>query len=271
LEKDPPRYVHGRSDRESRRLSYQASKLASLFHEGIRYPPGSSVLEAGCGVGAQTVVLARNSPGAAFTAIDASPESLDLAGKRIREEGCTNVMLREADVYNLPFDPGTFDHVFVCFLVEHLPDPLLALERLKRVIRPGGTITAIEGDHGSALFHPESPEAMAVIRSLVEIQRELGGNSRIGRQLPHLMRDAGFSQVRVFPLTVFADGEVPEDGEAVKRIFIAMVGGVRDAALARGKIDEKTWVQGIRDLHRTAEPGGSFSYTFFKATGVRPA
>lgn len=72
-------YVHGHSDRESERLHYQASKLADLLHNSTRYPLKSRVLEVGCGVGAQTVILAQNSPGAEFMSVDISPESLALA------------------------------------------------------------------------------------------------------------------------------------------------------------------------------------------------
>jgi SAM-dependent methyltransferase len=269
VEPDPKPYVHGRSERESERLRYQASGLAAFLHRGTRYPPGSRVLEAGCGVGAQTVILLENSPGAECTCVDISPESLASAKARVKAAGFSNVAFRRADIYNLPFLPGSFDHVFVCFLLEHLPDPVLALKKSRDVIRPGGTITAIEGDHGSALFYPQSRDAQAVIGCLVDIQREMGGNSLIGRELPHLFREAGFTRIRVSPRPVFADGNVPQASEAVKNIFIAMIEGVKDEALARGKIDNKTWERGIRDLYRTTEPGGSFCYTFFKAVGVR--
>lgn len=57
-------YVHGYNSRENRRLQDQASTLVDLLHLDTIYPEGSSVLEAGCGVGAQTVTLASNSPGA---------------------------------------------------------------------------------------------------------------------------------------------------------------------------------------------------------------
>jgi cyclopropane fatty-acyl-phospholipid synthase-like methyltransferase len=55
-------YVHGYSDRENSRLCDQANTLTTLLHHDTIYLPGSRVLEAGCGVGAQTVILARNSP-----------------------------------------------------------------------------------------------------------------------------------------------------------------------------------------------------------------
>ncbi|MFJ6773529.1 hypothetical protein ACIQOV_21670, partial [Kitasatospora sp. NPDC091257] len=52
---DHPDYVHGYARTEARRLGDQADTLADLLHAGTAYPAGSRVLEAGCGVGAQTV------------------------------------------------------------------------------------------------------------------------------------------------------------------------------------------------------------------------
>ena len=67
-------YVHGYSTRESGRLLDQAMTLTGLLHHDTRYEDGTTVLEAGCGVGAQTITLASQSPGARFTSIDCSPE-----------------------------------------------------------------------------------------------------------------------------------------------------------------------------------------------------
>jgi SAM-dependent methyltransferase len=262
-------YVHGRSDREAERLHYQASKLAELLHHDTCYPPGCRVLEAACGVGAQTILLARNSPGAEFVSVDISRESLIRAKHRVSEEGITNVTFRQADIYHLPFRPETFDHIFVCFLLEHLPDPLLSITRMKEILRPGGSITFIEGDHGSALFFPDSRDAHTVIDCLVQLQREMGGNALIGRELWHLITDAGFIKVVVSPRIVYADESRPEYTEGVKNIFIAMVEGIREQAVTRGMVDSETWKRGIRDLYRTTEKDGTFCYTFFKATGKK--
>nr|WP_209675649.1 methyltransferase domain-containing protein [Methanolinea mesophila] len=261
-------YVHGRSDRESMRLGDQAATLEDLLHHDTRYPPGSTVLEAGCGVGAQSVILARNSPEALITSIDISPDSVGRARDRAAREGYTNISFRTGDVYHLPFAPGAFDHVFVCFLLEHLPDPVRALEGLLRVLRPGGTITVIEGDHGSAFFYPRSDEATKAIQCLVEVQRRAGGNALIGRELWHLMNEAGARSVRVSPRMVYVDESRPALVEGfTKNTFTAMVEGVETEARALGLIDEKTWEKGISDLYRTMEPDGTFCYTFFKGTG----
>jgi len=150
-------YVHGYHPRENERLEDQAGTLVDLLHGDTAYPAGSLVLEAGCGVGAQTVTLARRSPDARFVSVDVSADSIAEARRRTDRAGLTNVEFRQADIFDLPFGTGTFDHVFVCFVLEHLQRPTEALVGLRRLLRPGGTVTVIEGDHGSAYFHPDSP------------------------------------------------------------------------------------------------------------------
>lgn len=244
--------------------------LADLFHHDTSYPQGSRVLEVGCGVGAQTRILARRSPGAFLTSVDLSPNAVEKARESLAREGLANVTFRQADVFHLPFDRDSFDHVFVCFLLEHVSDPVKALRCLKDVLKPGGTITVIEGDHGSAFFHPDSGAARQAIGCLVEIQRQMGGNALIGRELYPLMHEAGFAEIRVSPRFVYADGNRPDLVEGFTRnTFTAMVEGVAEKVRELDLMDPDAWQRGIRDLYGTSEPGGTFCYTFFKATGVK--
>jgi SAM-dependent methyltransferase len=260
-------YVHGYTPAETRRLTDQAGTLAELLHGGTTYPPGSRVLEAGCGVGAQTVQLVTRSPGIQLTSIDISEESLAQAKARVAEHapGAT-VDWRHADLYDLRDEK--FDHVFLCFVLEHLADPVEALVRLRGLLNPGGTITVIEGDHGSAFFHPRSARAQAVVDCLVDLQAAAGGDALIGRRLQPLLEQAGYDDVHVGPRTVYADQNLPHlvDG-FTRKTFVAMVESVRDRAIAAGLRTPAEWAAGIRDLEQAAEPGGTFHYTFFKGVG----
>lgn len=263
-------YVHGYHPRESERLRDQAGTLVDLLHSDTSYPAGSTVLEAGCGVGAQTVTLARNSPGARITSVDLSAVSLKEAEAKVVAAGLGNVQFRQADIFALPFDPASFDHVFVCFVLEHLARPVEALRVLKTLLKPGGSITVIEGDHGSAYFHPDSAAAREAIGCQVELQRRAGGNAMIGRMVYPLMVEAGFGEVRVSPRMVYVDSSRPHlvDG-FTKKTFTAMVEGVREAAIASRIVEPARFDEGIRNLYRTAEADGVFCYTFFKGVGVR--
>jgi len=259
-------YVHGYSARESERLADQAQTLTDLLHHDTHYPAGSRVLEAGCGIGAQTVILAKNSPDALITSIDISEDSLKRAQERIRKEGITNVTFRQGDIYHLLFKPESFDHIFVCFVLEHVADPVLALKHLYPLLKKGGTITVIEGDHGSTFFHPENADARRAIDCLVELQRRGGGNALIGRQLFPLVTGAGFSDVHVSPRMVYVDSSRPALVEGFTKLtFTAMVEGIGQEVEKQGLMSREEWDQGIAALYRTAEMDGVFCYTFFKA------
>jgi ubiquinone/menaquinone biosynthesis C-methylase UbiE len=264
------KYVHGYDNREGQRLQDQASTLIELLHSDTQYPEGSRVLEAGCGVGAQTVTLAMNSPGALITSIDISTSSIDEARKKVVAAGLTNVQFRQADIFNLPFAAGSFDHVFVCFVLEHLSQPVEALRCLKNILKSGGTITVIEGDHGSTFFYPDNTAAHRAIECQVELQKRGGGNAMIGRELYPLLYQAGFSSIRVSPRMVYVDSSRPELVEGfTRRTFTAMIEGVRDSAVEARIIDAASFDTGIRALYRTTEPDGVFCYTFFKAVGIK--
>jgi SAM-dependent methyltransferase len=264
-------YVHGHTDREHERLHDQARTLSDLLHHDTRYPEGCTVLEAGCGTGAQTLELAARSPGARFTCVDISAASLAAASRRTADAGLHNVEFQQADLRALPFDAGSFDHVFVCFVLEHLADPVGTLRSLLRLLKPGGTLTAIEGDHGSVMFHPEHPAARHAIDCQVRLQAQAGGNALIGRTLHPLLQAAGAQDVQVSPRFVYADASRPGwvDG-FTRKTFTAMIEGVRDDAIAAGLSTPDDFDAGVQALHRTAEADGVFCYTFFKAV-ARPA
>ena len=89
---------------KTRGCRIQASTLIDLLHADTVYPADSRVLEAGCGVGAQTLTLAKNSPEARFTSIDISEASVAEAKKRVESEGFSNVCFQQGDIFDLSFE-----------------------------------------------------------------------------------------------------------------------------------------------------------------------
>lgn len=264
-------YVHGYSDQESKRLLDQSHLLSSLFHKTTVFPDKSRVLEVGCGVGAQTVHLVKNNPSSRLVSIDLSLDSLRQAKSKVSNFRENHPVFMQANLFQLPFQSRSFDHIFVCFVLEHVANPVLALQTLYDLLKPNGTIHVIEGDHGSCFFEPDSPEARHVWNCLIEAQKRLGGDSLIGRRLYPLLHRAGFTNIEIHPHFIYADAGHPDWVEwfTVKTI-IAMVDGVKQQALAIGLTDERRWKQGMEALWKTAEhPGGVFCYTFFQGTATR--
>jgi protein-L-isoaspartate O-methyltransferase len=264
------KYVHGYSDREGLRLNDQAATLENIIHDDTIFPANSYILEAGCGVGAQTKIITAKNPDSNFLSIDISKDSIEEAQQTIKSLGNSNVEFKQADIYNLPFEDELFDSIIVCFVLEHLHDPLQALIELKRVLKKEGSIVVIEGDHGSTFFYPDSKNAHLAIDCQIRLQKENGGNSNIGRELYPLLNSAGFSCISVSPKMVYVDASRPQLVEGfIKNTFTAMIEGVGEKAIQQGIMDKLTFTKGIEDLYRTAEPDGVFCYTFFKGVGIK--
>src|SRR5207253_2612364 len=128
-------YVHGYHPRENERLQDQAGTLVDLLHSGTAYPRGSTVLEAGCGVGAQTVTLAQRSPGARFTSVDISADSIAEAKRKAALAGLTNVEFRHTDIFAMPFGTESFDHV----------SSVLSWSTSRSLLKPWRSSTACSG------------------------------------------------------------------------------------------------------------------------------
>lgn len=263
-------YVHGYTEREATRLNDQANALDRLLHNDSVWPKGSLILEAGCGVGAQTRIIAPNNPYSQFISVDISEQSINQAINLISGLNIKNTAFKQGDIFNLPFDNNYFDHVFVCFVLEHLSDVPAALTELRRVLKPDGTIMAIEGDHGSTYFYPDSSEAKEAIQCQVILQKQNGGDANIGRRLYPLLKESGFQDVRISPRMVYVDDSKPELVEGfTKNTFTAMIEGIADDAIEKKLTSPEKMAKGIHDLHQTATGGGTFCYTFFKGFGKK--
>jgi SAM-dependent methyltransferase len=264
-------YVHGYSERETQRLYEQADILEHILHTGTAYPAGARVLEAGCGVGGQTRFLVKRSPDALFTCIDVSEKSLATAQRLKAQAGFSHVCFQREHIHRLSFADESFDHVFVCFVLEHLDDPIGALVELKRVLAPGGTITVIEGDHGSCFWHPETPASLAAWNGLITAQRKIGHDPNIGRRLTPLLTEAGYDVQSCQPAWLYADRLKPalRDG-MVDHIIVPMVQSAEPQILTDHLAPKDVYEQGIRDLSRVdVVDEGTFFYTWFKAVAKK--
>ena len=143
-------YVHGYTSREAQRLGDQAGTLAELLHQGTHYPAGAKVLEAGCGIGAQTRFLVEGSPEAHFTCLDISPESLAQAEAQAKQRGWDNISFVRGDLYDPSFAPASFDHLFVCFVRRTIIPMVLGV---RDQALEAGMMSPEEWDQGIAQLH----------------------------------------------------------------------------------------------------------------------
>jgi ubiquinone/menaquinone biosynthesis C-methylase UbiE len=107
--------------------------------------PGMTVLEVGPGNGTYTVATARRvgERGKVIT-VDIEPKMIDRVKRRAHVEGIGNIEARVADVYDLPFEDGYFDLVYMIAVIGEIPAPKRAMMEFHRVLAPQGTLVFSE-------------------------------------------------------------------------------------------------------------------------------
>lgn len=98
------------------------------------------VLEVAAGTGLVTPVLAEAA--GEVVATDYAAAMVDHLREKVAAAGSTNVECRQADIYELPFEPGTFDAVVAANVLHLVPDLEAALAALVGMLRPNGILVA---------------------------------------------------------------------------------------------------------------------------------
>jgi SAM-dependent methyltransferase len=158
---------------------------------------GMACLDVGCGGGDVTRELARRvGPRGRAVGVDLDAVKLDLARREAHEQGIPNVEFRVLDIRTA--DAGwDFDVVYARFLLTHLGDPGGAVAAFYRHLRPGGLVLVEDTDFGGSFTYPESEAFLRYERLYRAAVQGRGGDQDIGRRLPLLLADGGFTGVEL--------------------------------------------------------------------------
>jgi SAM-dependent methyltransferase len=260
-------YVHGYGTPEQERLIVQAEHWRHrLIRDGTQLEPGTRLLEIGCGVGAVLAVLGEEFPGLHLTGVDIEPKQLEFARGHLERSG-VDATLVEADALTLPFAGHSFDHVWMMWFLEHVPDPPAVLREARRVLVPGGAVTAIEVDYSTCRAEPSTPSFEALVAAMVR-GMDASGWSDAGTRLPRWLRDSGFGDVvegeRAFS---WRDDELTDQANYAADVLESAL----DALVALPGADVNQLRVGLRGLRSLpGRPGASLGWIVHKSTGRKP-
>lgn len=265
-------YLHGFDRKEQDRLLHQARFLEPFVYAGIDLEFQKELLEVGCGVGAQTEILARRFPELKITGVDLSADQLRVAEKVLQEriwEG--RVKLYRQDAQKLALKKKDYDAAFLCWFLEHVPDPLLVLKKTIKHLRPGAKIYCSEVFNQTLFMEPYSPAYLKYWFEFNDYQWTINGHPFIGAQLGHLLKEAGFVDIKTELRPFHFDSREPEKRAAFTEYFFNILLSAEKTLLAEGRVTKETIAQMKKEVKAVqTAPGAVFHYAFFRATARVP-
>ncbi|MGZ3654204.1 MAG: class I SAM-dependent methyltransferase [Bdellovibrionota bacterium] len=204
-------YIHGFTKGEQDRLYSQARVHEEAIFTPVDFSGCKNIIEIGSGVGAQTQILLERFPQAQIQCVDASKDQVARARDALKlpiKQG--RVKVDQADALHLPYRDNTFDGAFICWLLEHVQNPVGILAEAKRVLKPGGVIYCNEVFNATFYVHPYSPATLKFWFEFNDYQWSLKGDPFVGGKLANYLMAAGFQNVTTKVLTHQYDNRSPK-------------------------------------------------------------
>ena len=230
-------YIHGFNSVEQDRLFKQARVHEEVIFSQVDFTGCEKLLEIGSGVGAQTKILLERYPQSHIQCLDASSAQVDRAKQALSNEVSSGrVDIQVGDAFHQPFADDSFDGAFVCWLLEHVQNPIDVLREARRVLKSGGIIYCNEVFNSTFYVHPYSPATLKFWMEFNDYQWSLKGDPFVGGKLANYLMAAGFQNVTTKVLTHQYDNRTPKKRAAFLDYWTNLLLSGADNLVATGRV-----------------------------------
>lgn len=262
----PSPYAMGYSEEFLSLLARRNAETVA-FHLLPHLRPGMKVLDFGCGPGTISVGLAKAVAPGELQGVDIEASQIAMAQAAAQAGGHDNAHFQVSDATNLPFADNTFDVAHCHAVLMHVPKLAQALAEVKRVLKPGGILSARESVIGAHIFEPDPQGHLKqATDTFAKLLTASGGHPNLGKALKRILLEAGFRHVRA---TVSFEPFSEEEDRTFLQGFIRnwfFAPKMKDPAIKHGLATEKdfaAWGEAL-DAWR-ADPGGFAAFSWGEA------
>ncbi len=263
-----PGYLHGYSETERERLHRQARFLEPAIHDRLPFRRKRKLIEVGAGVGAQTEILLRHFPEITITGVEINDAQLAEAQRFLATVpwATGRYEILKGDAQRLDFEPETFDSAFLCWILEHVPDPARVLGEVRRVLQPGAPIVCNEVLNATFFLDPYSPNTMKYWLAFNDHQVSLGGDPYVGAKLGNLLQSVGFRDVQTEVKSFHLDNRAPGERAEFLQFWTDLLLSGAPSLIAAEQISQDVVDGMTEELARVArDPNAVFFYAFVQA------
>lgn len=156
---------------------------------------GLSIVELGSGPGFVTEKIIEKFSEVEVTAVEIDPVLVEYANKYLSRYQ-RQVRIIQGSIMNTGLRDNSFDFAITRLVLEHLPDPVNAVREVLRILKPGGKAIFVDNDFEIHIMaFPRVPSLRDLYDAYCQSRISEGGNPRIGRELPCILKKGGFTQV----------------------------------------------------------------------------
>ena len=188
-------YTMGYSE-EFLQLLHRRSAENNATHLLPHLKPGQRLLDFGCGPGSISVGLAAAIAPGELHGIDMEESQINMARAAAEAGGHENAIFHVGDVTDLPFEDDSFDAAHCHAVLMHVPNTQGTLAEVKRVLKPGGIVSAREMFVDSSFFEPGHADTLPAWNTFANLLAGNGGHPQMGKELKSAFLEAGFTDVQ---------------------------------------------------------------------------
>ncbi len=266
-------YLHGFSPVEQERLRRQAEFAEHTVYRNVDLTEVQHLLEVGCGVGAQTSILLRRYPQIKITGIDLNEQQLAAAQTTLSQQPNAQgrYTIQKMDAQNMDFAAHSFDGAFLCWVLEHVPDPLQILNEVRRVLRPGSVVYITEVVNSSFFLDPYSPNLWKYWMAFNDYQYDGAGDPFVGAKLGNFLSAVGFQKIQTEVITWHLDNRQPEKRRKIIEYWAELLLSAADQLVKAGYVTQEIVDAGMQELKKAQKnPNAVFLYSFMQAKAIAP-